>query len=201
MAAVERPYEERVVDVVLAEYNALRAEIVSHINVQAAVVGLGLTAIGVIVGFAAKGGGNHQALLMVPPLSLLVVLIYSAETYRSASIEIYIYHRIWPTLELNVAKLSSWERTAACKRLKWNGVWEALVIDLPALAVFLFAAIVAQVVDRNDVPLWWIASALVPFVVVFPAYVGRRIRQDSVTAINETASLGAQSPNAEPRDD
>jgi hypothetical protein len=201
MAAMGRPYEERIVDVVLAEYNALRAEIVSHINVQAAVVGLGLTAIGVLVGFAAKGDGNHQALLMVPPLSLLVVLIYSAETYRSASIEIYIYHRIWPTLELNVAKLSSWERTAACKRVKRNGVWEALVIDFPALAVFLFAAIIAQVVDRNNVPLWWIASTLVPFVVIFPLYVGRRIRQDSETPINEPLSLAATNPSAEPQDD
>ncbi len=43
-------YRERAVDVAIAEFNALRAEIVSHVTAQAALVGLALTAAGVILG-------------------------------------------------------------------------------------------------------------------------------------------------------
>jgi hypothetical protein len=53
--------------VAIAEYNALRAEIVSYITAQAALVGLALTAVGVIVGFAVKEGADERILLAIPP--------------------------------------------------------------------------------------------------------------------------------------
>jgi len=195
---VGKPYEERFVDVVLAEYNALRAEIVSHITVQAAVVGLGLTAIGVIVGLAANAGGDDQVLLIVPPLSLFVVLIYSAETYRSAAIEIYIYQEIWPILESKVATLPSWERAAGSNRFGLNAAWQAVLIDFPAMAVFVFAGVVAQLIDRDHAPLWWIGWGVTACAIVLPAFVGWVIQRKSTTAIEAIVRSGEKTVDSPP---
>jgi hypothetical protein len=167
----ETTQERAAVDVLLAEYNALRSEIVSHVTVQAAVVGLGLTALGVIVGLAANSAADHRILLLVPPLGLFVVLIYSAETYRSAAIEIFIYRRIWPRLEKVVGELPSWERQAGLERkLGLGSVGISALIDLPAMAVFVLAGIgsLIEVWDQKD-GYWW---AGVGFVLVSVAAIG-----------------------------
>jgi hypothetical protein len=64
-----RPSPDRAVDVGLAEFETLRAEIVNHLSAQAAVVGLGLTGLGVIIGFSVKEGGSERLLLAIPPLT------------------------------------------------------------------------------------------------------------------------------------
>ena len=61
--------EEKRVDVALAEFNALRAEIVASANAGNALIGVGLTALAVIVGFVVKDEGDERLLLAVPPLA------------------------------------------------------------------------------------------------------------------------------------
>ena len=104
---------EKAVDVAIAEFGALRAEIVSHVTAQAALVGLALTAAGVIVGFTVKEGADQRLLLAIPPLTLLVVLLHTAETFRAALIGRYIAVELWGDLEGRVGKLSSWEAKVA----------------------------------------------------------------------------------------
>ncbi len=72
---------DKAIDVALAEFQALRNEIISHITTQAAVVGLGLTALGVIFGVVVNNG-EERLLLAVPPIALLVVMLHMAETFR-----------------------------------------------------------------------------------------------------------------------
>ncbi len=180
----EATRDRAIVDVLLAEYNALRSEIVAHLTVQAAVVGLGLTALGVIVGLAANSAGDHKALLLVSPLSLFVVLIYAAETYRSAMIEIFIYRHIWPRLEESLGELPSWERQAASERKPKLGViGTSLLIDVPAMAIFVLAGAGAQVAawDLAD-PLWWGGAVLLILSVAAMVRVARLIEKASADA-------------------
>jgi hypothetical protein len=81
----------RDIDVGLAEFNALRAEIISRTTAQNALVGIGLTAVGVIYGLALKKAGDDKSLLLaVPPLAALASLLHASETYQVGRIGDYI---------------------------------------------------------------------------------------------------------------
>ncbi len=177
--------EERVVDVLLAEYNALRAEIVTHVTIQGAVVGLGLTAIGVIAGLAAKEGGGYAILLVIPPLSLFISLIYSAETYRSAALEIYLYGELWPALEDRVGALPpSWELSAGSdRRFSWGAAAEVLLIDLPATAIFAAASVAALLVTNDKDGFFWIGWGSTGLILLSLVGVGWWIKSQSSAAI------------------
>lgn len=152
----------RAVDVALAEFNALRAEIVSNITAQAALVGLGLTALGVIAGFVAKEGGDERLLLTIPPLSMLVVLLHTAWTYRSALIGDYIGKTLWPYLETQVGRpLPSWQaKVAERRRMTPRSVAKGIFIDFPAMALFIVASVFALArLGERDL-LWWMGCLM-----------------------------------------
>jgi hypothetical protein len=67
--------------VALNEFTALRAEIVSRRSTQSAIVGVGLTSIGVVFGVVFKDGGDRSLLLVIPPLALIAGLLHLSETY------------------------------------------------------------------------------------------------------------------------
>ena len=187
------PRDDRVVDVVLAEYNALRAEILLHVNIQAAVVGVGLTAIGVLVGFTVKEGVDRELLLIVPPVCLFVALIYSAETYRSAVLEIHIYRALLPALEDQVGPLPvSWERPAAAWRADPGRYWQVAAIDAPALAVFVMIAVLAQVTSAfasgNDWLVWSICLFAAILTGLAPLLIGLQIKVESERALGERSN-------------
>lgn len=60
---------KRAIDVAVAEFNALRAEIVARMTKQAALLGVSLTALGVIAGLAYQDAGDERLLLGIPPLA------------------------------------------------------------------------------------------------------------------------------------
>lgn len=92
----------------------------------------------------------------MPPLSFFVVLIYMAETYRSAAIEIYIYQCIWPRLEHEVGNLPSWERHAGSeRRFSSRAVVLSVLIDLPAMIVFVLASVASLLMVRACTADWW----------------------------------------------
>jgi hypothetical protein len=100
----------KAVDVMVAEFNALRAEIVARTNSQAALVGVGLTALGVIVGFVVKDKANERLLLALPPLAALVNLLWSIENRRVTLIGAYIREALWPRLQRYTGIDASWEK-------------------------------------------------------------------------------------------
>jgi hypothetical protein len=66
------PSDRRALDVAIAEFNALRSEILSTATAQAALVGIGITALGIIVGFVVQKGGDRRLLLAVPAVAAVV---------------------------------------------------------------------------------------------------------------------------------
>lgn len=168
----------------LAEYNALRAEVISHITAQAAVVGLGLTALGVVAGFVAKDGGDQHLLLAIPPLTMLVVLLHAAGTYRVALIGDYIGKTLWPYLAAQVGqrgRLPSWEDKRAERNLKTaSAVARGLFIDFPAMTLFIAASIFALYRLHQfgaDGRLWWMGCLMTLIAIAVPIAVALLVRK------------------------
>jgi hypothetical protein len=176
---VEASKPDRAVDAVLAEFNALRSEIVSHITAQAAVAGLGLTAMAVVIGFVAKEGSDDRLLLIIPPVTMLVVLLHAAETYRSAQIGTYIRVKLWPYLESQVGEIPSWEDEVARGRLGGGTLLRALFVDFPAMALFIVASIVALALVGDGEFAWWAGCGMTAIALAVPLVLGLDIRLKS----------------------
>jgi len=107
------------VDVALAEFNALRAELIQLGTAQAAFVGISLTALGVILGSGLNKDGDENLLLIVPPMGIVVILVYFGFGYRAWSIGDYIRTKLWPYLAEQVGPIHSWEDYVNAERRKF----------------------------------------------------------------------------------
>jgi hypothetical protein len=135
---------DKAVDVALAEFNALRTEIVNHMTAQATLTGVGLTALGVILGFALRGGGDRELLLTIPLLATLVSLLHAGINYQITLIAGYIRTTLWPYLQGRVdEELPSWETYIATQRRPWGNFALAHLIGTPAIGLFVAASVVA----------------------------------------------------------
>ncbi len=174
---MEASRSDAAVGIALAEFNALRSEIDSHIAAQTTVVGLGITALGIIVGFVAKEGADSHLLLIVPPLSMFVILLFTAESYRMTMLGNHIRQDLWPFLEHQVGKLPSWEVKISEYESSKGVLAKAAFIDSPAIILFLVASIAALkwVQDSNDA-LWWAGCAMTGVAVLVPSIVAYRSR-------------------------
>jgi hypothetical protein len=140
--------ERAAVDAALAEYNALRTELVAHSAAENAVVGLGLTGIGVVAGVAFGGSGNRQLLAIAPLVASVIILAYYGEAYRVISIGRYIRDDLWPFVrDRTGTDLPSWENSLT------NGRRKTLsgVVEVP-IVVMLYAIGLACALLANGVP-------------------------------------------------
>ncbi len=155
----------------LAEFTSLRAEKVSYLTGQAAVVGIGITALGVIAGFVAKEG-HDRLLLAVPPLVMLVVLSYAAGSYRSNQLGNYIRDHLWRGLEAKVGEeLPSWQREIAKARVKPAAIVKVVFLDLPPAALFIAASIYALCSLADHEFIWWAGLGMTTISVIVPIWV------------------------------
>jgi len=88
-------------DFALEAFKALRAEIDHYLQAMAAVVGVGLTAVGAIGAFGLSQPGNREALLVLPLLAVLVMAITAGvgsvvESKELAPGDHYPYRRLRP---------------------------------------------------------------------------------------------------------
>lgn len=144
------------VDAALAEFNALRGELVAHSTGQTAILGLGLTAVGVVIGVAFGSSSRLILLAIVPILSAVVIVTYCGEAYRVITIGRYIKIELWPYLRTKSSeRLPSWEEHVVDAEKHWGSVVEYPVIGMFGLigvgSVLLaegmsVAAVVAEIV-------------------------------------------------------
>jgi hypothetical protein len=135
------------VDAALAEFQALRAEIISNLNSQAALVGLSLTAVGVIVGLTVKEGGSQRLLLAIPPLTLFMVMLHIGSSYRLSLIGRYIQKDLWPYIAERAGDpaLPSWEAETAARQLSWKAFPAAIFMNFPAMAILIVVSVIALI--------------------------------------------------------
>lgn len=150
---------ETAVAIALAEYNALRAEIISHITAQTAVITVGVTALGLIAGFVVKEGADDHLLLVVPPLSMFVILLHTAENYRIWRLGDYIRDYLWPFLQNQAGGLPpSWEAEVRKYRSSRRIFFKAAAIDSPAIILFLASSVAALAWIRDSDDALWVAG-------------------------------------------
>lgn len=175
----KEPSADKAVDVLLAEFNALRAEMHSYISAQAALVGLGLTALGVITSLAVGNNGDDDLLLAIPPLVALIVLAHTAETYRIATLGDYIREKLWPDLERRVGNIPSWEIHAVEQRPKRavTVFLKAIGVDFPAMTLFLLSSVIVLATAPGKwETLWCIGLVATVVAIAVPVIVGRQIQ-------------------------
>src|SRR5690349_23524630 len=133
----------------MAEFDALRSEIIARTNAQFALAGAGLTAIGVAVGVAFSEKGNAQVVIAVPFLAAAIILAYVFESVRIISLGGYIRLRLWPFIANQAAceeeRLPSWEMYRAeldggRKSILTSGLTEGSIVG-----IFLIAGVVLAI--------------------------------------------------------
>jgi hypothetical protein len=163
---------DKAVDVLLAEFNALRAEIVARTSSQAALVGIGLTAVGVIVGFVVNDGGDKQLLLALPPLAALVNLLWSIENRRVTLAGAYIRRTLWREVCRLTGVASSWEAEVHQRRKGLSAVFSilaegTLVLVFAGSAVAGIAVASDEVHGELETAEWVLAGAAAVLPIVF----------------------------------
>lgn len=108
--------QDRRVDVVLAEYNALRAEIISVLSSQQTFTNLNVTAATAITGLVLAQKVNPQLLLVAAVVSSVLGLIYVANTVHVRSLGGYINDVLRPIVT---------DYTGESKLLGWDQYFEA----------------------------------------------------------------------------
>lgn len=141
--------ERAAVEVALAEFNALRAEIVSTRTAQGAVIGAGLTAVGLAFTFALQQSGERELLLAVPPLALIASSLHVAESYRIHKLGDYIRCTLWPWLQVRTGYPHSWEAEHAHGSPAARNVVPAIMFDGAVPALFAAAALAALLLAED----------------------------------------------------
>jgi hypothetical protein len=148
------PNPDRTVDVALAEYNALRAELLGHTTSQNTVLGLGLTAIGVVLGLGINAPGQRAILVVVPVVAGIVILVYWGLAYRIVVIGNYIEKILWPGLPASVTDVGrSWERSLAGLESRWPHRWLSQIVEYAVTGLLLMLGVYAISVS-DGAPGW-----------------------------------------------
>ena len=165
--------DRSVIDIALAEFNALRAEIITHQNIQAALIGVGLTAIGVLIGVALKdgGSGSSELLLAVPPISVAIVLLRTAYNIHVVALGNYIGSELLPFLKGRVCvdALPSWENRASGHRNAASTLFLAVFVYGAGTGMFCAGSVVSMLLVTTSntalIVMGWactVATAAVP---------------------------------------
>lgn len=185
------PALDKRTDVVIAEFNALRAEMVARITIQATLIGTGITGIGVVVGFAIGQTGNRSLLVLVPLISALVLFLYANQSYRIIVLGDYIRRcQLKYLRDIFGSSLPSWEYEIKHDTSRTTKLVKAS-LDA-ALDVMLIAASVGSLVYADGVALWvrYIAGFLLLLTSAIRLWVGFRRRPISQQEEAELRALG-----------
>jgi hypothetical protein len=101
--------EEMKLAAAMAEFEALRAEILSIRQVKRNLLSIALAAYAAIFSFALGANGDSALLLVVPPLGLALSLFELSETIQIAQLGTYIREQVWPVVTDVTGYEHSWE--------------------------------------------------------------------------------------------
>ena len=186
------------VPVLLAEYAALRAEIVSRLNAQATTFGVTLTAVGVVGGIVLTGKASRDLLLVIPILAPSLGLFFVDHMRHMALLGLYIRGDLWEALrqELSGRSLPSWEHRWAAyndmsqHRTPSSYLLFALVVVVPPGAVFFLSAVICLVITASrafdttaHAVIWVLGCVLTILVPLAAALVSPQYRHASLNEV------------------
>jgi hypothetical protein len=149
------PHVNKSVDVALAEFVALRTVISNSRTTQGALVGIALTAFGLIFTFSLQDAPKRSLLFAVAPLAVVITVLYLGETFRVLKVGDYIRLELWPYLQEQTGYAKSWELFYLQSKWTLTRVLRAIALDY-AVPVLLGASAVAALWSN-----WCAASTLI----------------------------------------
>jgi hypothetical protein len=197
--------DESVVPILLAEYAALRAEVVARLNSQATTFGVTLTAVGVVAGIVLTGKASRELLLVIPVLAPSLGLFFIDHMRHMALLGLYIRGDLWEVLRRELAgrPLPSWEhRWAAYNDMSQHRKLSsyllfALVVVVPPGAVFFLSSVIclvftaSQAFDTTPYAVVWVLGCVLTVLVPFAAaLVSPQYRQTSLSQVLEDTAPG-----------
>lgn len=166
------PSEEMRLSAALAEFEALRAEILSLRQVQKNILSIALAAYAGLFSFGLGADGEPRLLHVVPPLGLVLCLIQLSESYQIDRLGSYIRNKVWPAVMSTSGYGHSWEAQHDERHWLSNSA-AAIALDgtLPVLLSGAGAAAIglAPAVSPQTAALQW---ACVVLTVLVPATYG-----------------------------
>src|ERR1700677_3308141 len=96
---VAMPDQKDAIAILLAEFQALRAEIAARSGAQSTMMQLAVTAFGVLAGLAFTQYGDHRLLLLIPVISAILGLIWLDHAANISNIGDFIKGQIMPALQ------------------------------------------------------------------------------------------------------
>jgi hypothetical protein len=141
-------------EVALAEFVALREEILARLSAQNTLVGVCLTAVGVIFGLAlSQKGVSLTVVLVVPPVVSGLAFFYLYNARAHVLMSIYLRTRLWPMLRTSEDEdpLVSWEgfmrgyRTGERFESAWTRLRWMSLEPVAGATVFLFPSVFALI--------------------------------------------------------
>jgi hypothetical protein len=139
-------------EVALAEFNALRAEMVARVSGQTASIGIGVTAFGAFFSF-----GDTAATTFVPIAAMCMSLLSVSNWYWILFIGMYIRRDLWPRLQQLGEQTTSpgWERFAAGHAHNLKFVSLGTFFEFAAPATFFIFAILSMIRSPPTGPWVW----------------------------------------------
>lgn len=181
-------------EVALAEFNALRAEIISRITTQAALMTLVVTAIGLVAGFVIKAGdgkgpGDVRLLLILPFLVAGAGIYSSNQDHGIRLAGAYIRDVLWPAMAPPQGSFLSWERVMSDFRRSGGhrdksvylafeflaGIPGILIYGLGSIVPLFLVAFDGKAFDRIEYAVVWGIGAVLIAIYVMLAWSTRRL--------------------------
>jgi hypothetical protein len=147
------------IQVALAEFNALRSELDTHVGTQEKLIALVVTAIGIVAGLVIREGGDPRLLLILPFLVSAAGIHYAEQTRGIALIGSYIRDALWPYVRIQLAEAStrsqplpSWEDVVSDFRMedrhRSGRVYRSYLLSsaVPGAMIFMLGSVVPLVV-------------------------------------------------------
>jgi hypothetical protein len=170
-------------NVTLAEYQALRAEILTHTNVQQTLLGATITLSGVLAGFALQG--HPEIVLILPVATLLMGAAYADETRKTYALANYIINVL--AKRPNAERLKDWEHSDQRFGFAWlgSGAVQIVVFGAAPLAAWLYVLLEEESPSEG---LWVALTALAAALclVVVGLALGERPEKPPASVSNET---------------
>jgi len=172
--------ESRSQDAALAEFNALRAEIVARQNSQQGLLSIQLTATGALFSLALSGAGRAAVLLVLPLVSYMLAGRHVSHSYACLSIATYIRTRLSGRVTGGLG-WEEWLRTHRSSPRSYRAV-NPLFITFPgisSLALLSSVPYLASLSRSVTAVMLWTAWAAGLLLAVASARLVWRIRDDS----------------------
>nr|GID36370.1 hypothetical protein Aca09nite_28760 [Actinoplanes campanulatus] len=189
MELIENAVPEK--DVVLAEFNALRAEIIARQASAQGLLSIQLTAAGALFSLALSGTGRAAVLLVLPLITYMLAGRAVAHSYACLSIGTYIRTQLSPRVSGGLG-WEQWIRSHRSSPKQYRGL-DPQLISFPGISILAllgsFPYLASQKLSVTAVILWtaWLIGAVLAG---SSARLVWKIRSDSFLLLGPAPAVG-----------